>query len=170
MTSLAALGKVKIIHPIIINKYIEKYSEKGTCLSRRKSTRHGSEWDLFKNMIYAPELAMLPGLSIELAIVDVVEKRICDGKGSWRRKGISLLDKELSAWHGCLCLESPADYRHFVPFKKKEKFTVSMLAQKVEIDLVLARKTLYVLNKLGIVNRIGKKKNQAWVYVLQEKK
>jgi ribosomal protein S25 len=39
-----------------------------------------------------------------------------------------------------------------------------MLAQKADIDPTLAGKTLYVLNKLGVVKKIGKKKTQAWVY------
>ncbi|MDR2133988.1 MAG: hypothetical protein LBP27_02685, partial [Treponema sp.] len=59
LRKFSALGRVKIIHPIVINKYIEVFDEKGERLYRRKSPRRGSEWDLFDCLLYAPELAVL---------------------------------------------------------------------------------------------------------------
>jgi ribosomal protein S25 len=160
LKDLASYGKIKIVHPVIISKYIEVLDEKGKRLYRRKSPRRGSRWDLFDALLYAPELVLLPNLTIELALVDVLERRIRDGKGSWRRKGISIQDKELAAWHETILLEKKSDYcRRFVPFKKKEEFTVPMLAEKTGIQADLARKTLYVLNKLELVERVGKKGN-----------
>jgi hypothetical protein len=163
LREFSALGRVKIIHPIVINKYIEVFDEKGKRLYRRKSPRRGSEWDLFNCLLYAPELITLPGLSIELAVVDVTEKRIRDGRGSWRRRGISIRDREMAAWHGCLNLAGPADYCRFVPFGEKETFTVRDLAEKTGINAGLARKCLYVLAKAGFVTRIGRRGN-ALVY------
>jgi stalled ribosome alternative rescue factor ArfA len=160
LKDLSSYGKIKIVHPVIINKYIEVLDEKGKRLYRRKSPRRGSKWDLFDALLYAPELVLIPGLSIELALVDSLERRIRDGKGSWRRKGISILDKELAAWHEIILLEKPADYRRcFLPFKKNEEFTVPLLAGRTGINTDLARKTLYVLHKLELVKRIGKKGN-----------
>jgi hypothetical protein len=180
---LVKQGKVRIIHPIAIAKYIDVYESvppkrsakkaagavsnaagtTGKPLYRRKSPRKGSPWDLFDALLYAPELALLPGLTIELVLLDITEKRLRDGKGSWRRKGVSILDREMSAWHEAILLAKPADYLRFVPFKKNEEFTTALLAERAGIDAVAARKTLYVLTKLGIVTRIGKQKN-SWVY------
>jgi len=162
---LTGHGRVIIIHPIIINKFIEVYDEKGKRLYRRKSPRQGSEWDLFNNLVYAPQIALLPDLSIELAIIDAAEKRIRNGKGSWRRKGVSLYDRELEAWHGSLYLDCPGDYRRFIPFKPGEDFTADSLAKKAGIDAGLARKTLYVLTKISVVSRTGKK-GRFWIYNL----
>jgi hypothetical protein len=161
--ALAALGKVTVIHPIIITKYIEVYGADGKYLYRRKSPRRGCEWDLFNNLVYAPELALIPGLSIELALVDVTEKRRRDGKGSWRRRGVSIQDKELAAWHGCISLSRPADYLRFVPFKKGEEFTAAQLTKKAGIDTSLSHKTIYVLKKINVIRQI-RKKGRAWIY------
>jgi hypothetical protein len=168
---LAVRGGVRIIHPVIAVKYIEVFEPSGrrpavkkkTPLYRRKSPRKGSLWDLFAALVYAPELPLIPGVRIELPLVEVTEIRLKDGKGSWRRKGVSILDRELTAWHDCVSLEGPKDYRRFVPFKKKEEFTVALLAERVGIDSRLARKTLYVLTKMKLVRRIGKQGN-ALVY------
>lgn len=161
--AFAALGKVIIIHPVIINKVIEVSDENGKKLYQRKSPRHGNEWDLFDKLVYAPELVLIPGLSIEIALVDVLEKRCRDGKGSWRRKGISIQDKELSAWHGCIRLACPADYRGFIPFTNKEEFTSAEFAKKAGINTGLSQKVLYVLHKINVLRRTGKK-GRSWLY------
>jgi hypothetical protein len=166
---LAAFGPVRIIHPIIINKYIETLNIEGEVLRRRKSPRKGSEWDLFKNLLYAPELAATPGLSIELALIDVLEQRVEDGKGSWRRKGASISGRELAGWHSSLCLSSAKDYSRFLPFASGEEFTTRDLAAKARINAALAGKTLYVLSKIGIAERVGKKGN-SFLYKIKKRR
>jgi len=158
-----ARGKLRIIYPVIITKYLEVFNAKGKRQYRRKSNRRGSPWDIFNVLIYTPDLPLLPRVSLELALVDACEQRVQDGKGSWRRKGLSIRDRQLVAVHEQICLEKPSDYRRFVPFQKNEVFTVANLGEKAGISPALARKTLYVLNKLGMVKRIGKDRN-AFIY------
>jgi len=156
LAAFAKLGRVIIIHPIVINKYIEVFDDRSKYLYRRKSPRHGCEWDLFYHLVHAPELAAQRGIGIELALVDITEKRIRDGKGSWRRRGMSILDRELAAWHGCLNLNCPRDYRRFIPFADNEEFTAAQLAEKAGIDTGLSRKTIYVLKKIDVIRKTGK--------------
>ena len=163
LSLFARSGKVRIIHPIIEGKYIELYGLDGSLLRRRKSSRKGKTWDLFKALIYAPWLAVTKNLSIELAMVDIVEKRLDDGKGSWRRKGVSIADRVLAAYNSSVVLSRRSDYNQFVPFKKGESFTTEGLAKKAKINVSLARKTLYVLAKLGIVEKTGRQGN-AFIY------
>jgi len=158
-----ALRRLKVIHPVIITKYIEVFNKKGRLQYRRKSPRKGQPWDLFNVLVYAPDLPLIPGLVIELALVDAAEQRVQDGKGSWRRRGVSIRDRQMLVLHDRITLKKPSDYIRFVPFKKNEKFTSALLAQKAGINVDLARKTLYVLAKLGIVKKTGKQGN-ALVY------
>jgi hypothetical protein len=160
---LARRGPVRIIHPIILSKYIEVFDEGGKKLYRRKSPRRGGAWDLFKALLYAPGLPLVPNVGIDLALVDVLEKRAADGRGSWRRKGLSIAGRELAAWHETIALNSPEDYRRFIPFTGTEAFTSADLAEKARIQRPLAAKTLYVLHKMGLVERTGKK-GKFWVY------
>jgi len=160
----AVYGKVRIIHPVAVTKRIEVYDPGGNLLYKRKSPVHGSEWSLFDALLHAPELPLQKGVSIEILLADITEKRVRDGKGSWRRKGVSIKDRELSAWHESIVLKKPADYLRFVPFKKNEEFTASMLAKRAEIDKWTAQKALYVLNKLKVVKKIGKKSRE-YLYI-----
>ena len=167
--SLCRKGKVRIIHPIAVQKHIELYDSEGGLVHRRKSPRKGSTWDLFKALLYAPEIPSLKNLTIELVLIDLVEKRINDGKGSWRRRGISIVDRIQEAGHGSVILKNQKDYLQFIPFKKSEQFTVRDLCKKAGINNNLARKALYVLEKMNLVERTGKQGN-AIIYMPYQKK
>ncbi len=168
----AAAGKVRIIHPIPIKKIIEVYEPAeraskeplGALLYRRKSPLKNSHWNIFDALLHAPLLPLTKGLTIEIALVEITEKRIKDGKGARRRKRISIYDKSLAAFHESILLEKKSDWLMFVPFKKNEEFTSSLLAEKANINIGLARKVLYVLTKMNLVRRTGKNGN-SWVYV-----
>ena len=160
---LSAQGRVRIVYPVIVTKYLEVYNTRSKLQYRRKSPRKGNPWDLFNALVYASDLPLIPGLVIELALVDALECRVQDGKGSWRREGLSIQDRRMIALHERICLEKPSDYLRFIPFEKNGKFTSSMLGKKAGIRITLARKTLYVLTKMGVVQRIGKQGN-SYVY------
>jgi hypothetical protein len=160
---LTRKNKVRIVHPIIARKTIELYDTSGCLISKSKSPKKGSIWDLFTALIHAPELPLTKNLRIELAVVEIVEKRVDDEKGSWRRKYVSISDRCLVAWLNSVELLRPKDYYQFVPFKKDEQFTTRELGEKAGIRVTLARKTLYVLTRINLVERVGKRGN-ALVY------
>jgi hypothetical protein len=155
----ARLGRLRIVYPVIITKYIEVFAENGKRQYRRKSPRKGTPWDIFDALVYAPELPLIRNVRIELVLMDACEQRIQDGKGSWRRKGVSIHDRQVMAVHERIALEKPADYRRFVPFKKNEPFTSAQMAERTGIPADLARKTLYVLAKMGTIQKTGKQRN-----------
>jgi hypothetical protein len=159
----AAAGKVRIIHPVAVSKIIEVYDPMGGFLYRRKSPAKGSLWNIFDALVYAPELPLIRGVTIEVALVAVTEKRVKDGKGAWRRKGISIKDRELFEWEECFAFKKPNDFLCFVPFAKKEEFTVSSLAIKAGINKAMAGKALYTLSRMKVIKKI-RKKGLAWVY------
>ena len=163
LEEFASLGKTRVIHPIALVKIIEVYDTNGKFLYKRKSPSRGSYWDIFDALLHAPLLPLIKGVTIEIALVEITEKRVKDGKGARRRKGVSVQDKELSAWLESVKLAKLKDYLRFIPFKKNEEFTVKSLSDKSKIKTQTARKALYVLTKMKAVNRIGKKRN-AWVY------
>ena len=163
-------GKVRIIHPIAVNKIIEVYNPGaknkplGDLLYRRKSPLKGSPWNIFDALLHSPLLPKTRRLTIEVVLVDILEKRVKDGKGTKRKKGISFLDKELAAWHDSILYKKPSDYLRFIPFKKNEEFTSASLAKSAGVKTDTTRKALYVLTKLKLIERTGKNGN-AWVYV-----
>jgi hypothetical protein len=159
--ALAKKGAVRLIYPVIVNKTLELYDTGGNLLSRKKSPKKGSVWDVFGELIYAPDFITLPRLTIELALVDITERRLDDGKGSWRRKGISIEDRILDTWRENIVLKKKKDWQRFVPLTGE--FTAKELALAVRIRPVLARKTLYVFEKAGFAKKI-RKEGRSWVF------
>ena len=161
-------NRLKIVHPVICAKNIEVYTGKNKLIRRRKSRIKGCKWDLFNALVYAPMLPKIKNLSIELILIDITEKRMDDGKGSWRRKGISIKDRFLDNIHGSLILKKPGDYLDFIPFTKEDEFTAKEMAEKAKINMALARKTLYSLNKMGVLEYSGKR-SAAYLYRIKTK-
>jgi hypothetical protein len=161
--NLALYNSVRIVHPIIKTKTIELYDENDNLIRKRKSPQKGTAWDLFKVLLYAPELAVTKNIIIEIVPIDLTEIRKDDGKGSWRRKGVSVIDKIVSTSYEPIILKTKKDYQFFIPFLKDEIFTSSDLAKKAKISPALAGKTLYTLTKIAFVSRI-EKKGRTWLY------
>jgi hypothetical protein len=161
--NLALYNKMRIVHPIIKTKMIELYDEDNNLLRKRKSPLKSSPWNIFNVLLYAPELALKKNIIIELIFLDITEIRKDDGKGSWRRKGVSVADKIINSTSDSIELKTKKDYQFFIPFSKDETFTSSDLAKKAMISPALAVKTLYTLTKIGLVSRI-EKKGRSWIY------
>jgi hypothetical protein len=157
--TLAAENPVRIIHPVGVQKYIELYDKEGKLLHRRRSPRKGTPWDLFKSLLFAPLLPLTRNVTVEVALVDILERRILDGTGSWRRRGARIADKILTAWHGSLVLTGPASYLRFFPFTEEESFSSTELGARAGISRSLAAKSLYVAVKLDLLERTGKRGN-----------
>jgi hypothetical protein len=86
---------VRIVHPIVINKWIIRLDAHGEEASKRKSPRKGRLEDVFLELVYMPSIWKSPNLSLEILLIDAEEILINDGKGSWRRKYWSVQDKRL---------------------------------------------------------------------------
>ncbi|MDR2445170.1 MAG: hypothetical protein LBD44_04470, partial [Spirochaetaceae bacterium] len=153
---LAELGRqthITIVYPVIEKKYIALYDNGDSLVRSRKSPKNGCKWDLFNALVYAPELPLIPGVSIEIVVVDVLEKRRADGKGSWRRGGVSIVDRLLQNYKHNIPLYGPDDYMQFVPFGPEETFTATALAGRAGIRPDLARKTAYVLERVNVIEQ-----------------
>jgi hypothetical protein len=159
--ALLSRGAVLLVYPAIVTKYIELYAEDGTLIRRKKSPKKGGPWDIFGELIYAPGLVALAGLTVEIALVDATEVRRDDGKGSWTRKGASIIDRRLDAFRESIILSKKKDWKRFLPLKGE--FTVKELAAACGTKADSARKALYVFGRVGWVKKL-RREGRTWVY------
>ena len=148
---LCETHRLVVVHPIVLKKEIHLFDGAHNLVSKKMSRSRGSEWDIFKALLYAPLVPLNVNLTIELALIDIVETRIDDGTGSWRRNGVRIADRSLAAYHGGCSLASLHDYRRFIPFTFSETWTTATLAKKAKIHRSLAQKTIYVLSRLALI-------------------
>ena len=82
---------MRLVFPIARRKWIVTTAADGSVLRRRLSPRRGSYRDLFAEMMRIPHLMSSPNFTLEALLVEVEELRYADGRGSWRRRGVSVV-------------------------------------------------------------------------------
>lgn len=152
--------KIILVHPIAREKYIIKTKDDGQVISRRKSPKKGDISDLFNELIRIPELINVDNFSIEVLFTIEEEIRCDDGKGSWRRKGVSIVDRKLISVLENKVFKCKEDFLDLIPESLPEHFTNRDLQRELQISIYKARKMSYCLRKMGLAKQVGKKGNE----------
>jgi hypothetical protein len=148
---------VRLVYPIAQEKYIVLKSIDGKLIWRRRSPKKGRLEDLFYELVFIARWAKHPNFSFEAVLISEEEYRILDGKGSWRRKGVSIQDRRLSKIIERHLFSTPTDYRRLLPSEPIGTFTNHQLANFLSIPHRLASKMTYTLLQIGILELDGKK-------------
>jgi hypothetical protein len=157
LTSLLDTHRVRLVHPIPERKYLVHINTSGEVIRRRKSPKRGRLVDLFSELVSIPSLIRADNFSIEVLMVEEEETRCNDGKGSWRRRGVSIRDKKLLCVTDRVLFRNASDFRRFLPKDLNVRFTNKKLARKAGISISLARKITYCLRKMGAISKTGKR-------------
>ncbi|MCB2293267.1 hypothetical protein LGK95_07010 [Clostridium algoriphilum] len=160
LRDLVKYNKVMLVHPIAVEKYIVTTEVAGGVISRRKSPKKGKLVNLFDELIRIPDLMAEDNFILEILMTKEEEIRCKDGKGSWRRKGISIKDRKLLEVIEKVTFREEKDFLMFLPEELPENFTNKNLAKTLAITVFKARKITYCLRKMNIIKEIGKLKNE----------
>lgn len=159
--------KVKLVHPIAEEKWIINVDmETGEILSKRKSPKKGTIYDLFYELVRVPDILENENLTIDVLLIREEEIRCNDGFGSWRRKGISIIDRRLIDVISKIELLDPKDFLSLIPDNLEQPFSNKDLATCCKIPIAKIRRMTYCLKKMNLINQVGKKRNE----LLYEKK
>ena len=88
------------------------------------------------------------------------EIRRQDGRGSWRRKGVSIVDRNLLKIVGMHYFSSRDDFLDLLPEGLTSPFTNRDLAQTSSLRIELARKMTYCLRQMGALQVAGKQQRE----------
>ena len=153
-------NQVRLVYPIAKLKWIVHVTDSGEFVRRRKSPKKGKLTDLFYELVHTPSIIKDKNFSLEVLLIEEEEVRCNDGRGSWRRRGISTKDRKLLNVFDRLVFEDSKDFLKFLPQELDEQFTNKILALKLGVSVTLAQKITYCLRKIGIISVVGKKRNQ----------
>jgi hypothetical protein len=152
--------QVRLVYPIPQLKWIVRVSRAGELVWRRRSPKKGKLIDLFYELVHAPALINDKNFSLEVLLIAEEELRCNDGRGSWRRKGISIKNRKLLNVFDRIIFEDHQDFLKFLPQELDNYFTNKVLAKKLGISINLAQKITYCLRKMGAISIADKNKNQ----------
>ncbi len=159
LRELVKYNKVRLVHPIAIEKYIVTL-EGIERVSTRKSPKKGKLVDLFDELVRIPDLIAEDNFILEILMTKEEEIRCKDGKGSWRRKGISIVDRVLLEVVEKVSFKEKKDFSIFIPEELQVSFTNKDLAKALKVTVFKARKVSYCLRKMEIIKEIGKCRNE----------
>jgi hypothetical protein len=149
--------KIRLIFPIPEEKWIV-YINPATSreIKRRKSPKKGRTIDIFNELIRIPALINKRGFQIELLYTIEEEVRCNDGKGSWRKKGISIVERRLIKVNKSEILCTKKDFLRLLPSTLPSPFTNRILACEIKCSIRQATKLTYCLKKMGVIKENGR--------------
>jgi hypothetical protein len=160
VAALLELGhRVRIVHPIPVDKWIVKVDSYGTVLSRRRSPRHGKPTDVFAELVSIPELLAKPGLEVEVLLTIEEEHRSFTPGRAWRRNGWAVIERRLIDVVASLPLNTSEDLTALLPDGLPETFTTSELAERLGRPRRAAQQMAYCLRIAGVLVAVGKRGN-----------
>ncbi len=156
--ALAGAGMpVCVTHPIPeLLRIQRKDPATGLVVSTRKSPKRGDIWSLFDELVRAPGLIALPGVSVEALIVRATETRVRDGTGSWRRKGDRTEDRFLDEIVSAFRWETREEWLSLIPPDLPEPWNSETLGEALGIPPLRARKVLYSFARAGLLREEGR--------------
>jgi len=153
--------KLMLVYPIPQIKWITRLDKDGiTVISRRKSPKTGDVTDLFDELLRIPTLINEPNFWLEVLLIESEEIRCMDGKGSWRRQGVSIQDRKLIRVIKKYRFKHKDDFLHLLPPDIPQPFTNKSLAKAMKLSVYKIRRLTYTLRKMGLLDMSGKQGNQ----------
>jgi hypothetical protein len=148
--------RMRIVHPIAAERRIVRTDEHGEVLAARRSPKRATAVALFGELVAFPSLLTHPNLTIELLLLredhirsprpQTVRRRTRD---PGERRLVEVLDR--------ITLRTPDDLLAALPALPREPFSTRELAACLGCSPVLARRTLYCLRSIGIVEPAGRR-------------
>lgn len=159
LKALATKYHVRLVYPLPERKWVTYISEQNEVRCKRKSPRKGKLTDLFGELVMIPKMIGHENFSLEVLFIDEEEVRCDDGKGSWRRRGVSIKERILLQVNGRILFQKKSDYLKILPVGLNQCFTNKELANLIKIPVRTARQITYCLrinNMIQIVEKSGR--------------
>lgn len=157
LRALLESHRVRLVYPIAARSWIVRVApETGELLGRRRSPKRGAPLEVFHELVYVPDLFMTPGFSLDLVLIEQEEVRCPDGRGSWRRRGMSVVDRRLLRVVDTRTIRCGRDLLALLPHTLAGPFTNRTLAAEAGIPRRLAQRVTYTLRRCGALDEAGK--------------
>lgn len=154
LAALLPARKIEIVYPISVNTYLRLLNEDGSLRSRRKSPKHGSFFQIFKEFAPICHLLNHENLKIRLVYTETEVVKIDDKKGKSPYKRPRIIDRKLIKIENeeiyCSIVELTAAVMEHLP----EEFTTADI--KKAGGGKYTSYAAWFLEKTGLSKKIGK--------------
>lgn len=157
LVALLTLGhRVRVVHPIAVDRWLVRVDNSGSEIDRRRSPRHGRLVDLAGELVSVPDLLVDPALEIEVLLTREEEVRRHDPRRCWRRRGWTVVERRLLEVTDRVLIRDPADLAQLLPAGLPAPFTTADLARELDRPRRTAQQLAYCLRLTGIIEPAGR--------------
>jgi hypothetical protein len=158
LTALLPDYRVTLVYPIAHQKTLIVYDHKiENILYRRISPKKGQLLDIMDELVYIPRHIVHPNFCLEVLLTIEEEIRAADGRGSWRRRGISIVDRRLLDITERVKLCNAADFMKLLPANLPPSFTNKSLGIIMDQPVSKVQKLTYCFKHMGLLQVVGRK-------------
>ena len=158
LRDLLADHTVRVVYPLPVTRWIVRVApDTGERLSRRRSPKRGRAIEVFNELVSIPQMVNDPGFTLDILLTEEEEVRCADGKGSWRRGRVSIVDRRLLRVVDVVHCQEAASLARLLPERLERPFTSRILAAEAAIPLRLARRATYCLRHMGCLAVSGRR-------------
>ncbi|MFW9848819.1 MAG: hypothetical protein ACFFF4_06745 [Candidatus Thorarchaeota archaeon] len=150
---------IRVVYPIPLVRWVVRETIDGEEISRRKSPKQRDILNVFEELVSIPTL--INHSNFEIEVLEIFDEQILqnDGKGSWKRKGWSVVDRRLIEIVNRHLFREANDFVKLLPPDLETPFTNSDLASALGRKPRVAQKITYCLRKMGVLKVKGKRGN-----------
>ena len=149
--------KICLVYPVASERWIERISSQTKeILYRRRSPYHGRVEFLFNELVSIPSLITHPNFSIEIPLIVEEQVHLDDSHGSWRRRGVSIIDRRLLSVIEVKVFSNATDFISLLPTQMNRTFSSMEVASNLKVPRRLATKMLYCFRNMGLIETAGK--------------
>ncbi len=150
---------IRVVYPIPLVRWVVRETIEGEEISRRKSPKQRDILNIFEELVSIPTL--INHSNFEIEVLEIFDEQILqnDGKGSWKRRGWSVVDRRLIEIVNKHLFREANDFVKLLPPDLETPFTNSDLSSALGGKLRVAQKITYCLRKMGVLKVKGKRGN-----------
>jgi hypothetical protein len=158
--SLLPKYRIRVVYPLAVEKTLVVIDpETKEPAYRRKSPKKGELIDIAREILHIPRSILHPNFSLEVVLTREEEVRAADGEGSWRRRGMSIVDRKLLAIIDRVEFKRAADYMRLLPDGLPRSFTNKTIARIMRRPVEKIGRLTYSLRRLGLLEIAGREGN-----------
>lgn len=151
--------RLRIVHPVALDRWIVRVEDDGTIVSRRRSPKHGAVVDVFAELVSFPGLLVHPRFEVEVVLtIEEEYRRHIPGK-AWRRKGWVVFERRLVEVVDAVLLRDVDDLMALLPDDLPIPFTTAELSAGLGCPRRSAQQFAYCLREAGLIDLVGKQGN-----------
>ncbi len=143
--------RVRLVHPVPERKWVIRDVDGKR--QRRVSPRMGRLEEVFNELVYCPTLPLEPNFSLEVILVHAEERQAVRWRGN-KRTRYTVTERHLVEVVCREVFEKPTDYLRLLP-EMNGAFTARQLSKASKLRIALARRMVYCLAKMGLIEEVG---------------